>query len=164
MPTSDARYLLDSNVFIEAHRRYYAFDLCPGFWDCIPRLFAADRLVSIDKVLAELATGDELNHWASTDAPKGLFATTRELAVATEFAAVMSWAQSNDQFLPAARAEFATVADGWLVAYAPVHDCTLVTHEAHRPEQRSRVPLPNVCIQFVHAGQTSETHGAVFNF
>ena len=28
-------YLLDANVFMEAHRRYYAFDLCPGFWECL---------------------------------------------------------------------------------------------------------------------------------
>ncbi|MBF0147506.1 MAG: DUF4411 family protein [Magnetococcales bacterium] len=26
-------YLLDSNVFIEAKNRYYAFDICPGFWE-----------------------------------------------------------------------------------------------------------------------------------
>ena len=27
------KYLLDSNVFIEAKNRYYAFDICPGFWE-----------------------------------------------------------------------------------------------------------------------------------
>lgn len=26
------RYILDANVLIEAKRRYYAFDLCPGFF------------------------------------------------------------------------------------------------------------------------------------
>ncbi len=26
-------YLLDSNVFIEAKRRYYGFDFCPAFGD-----------------------------------------------------------------------------------------------------------------------------------
>ena len=25
-------YLLDTNVFIEAKNRYYAFDIAPGFW------------------------------------------------------------------------------------------------------------------------------------
>ena len=25
-------YLLDANVFIEAKKRYYGFDFCPGFW------------------------------------------------------------------------------------------------------------------------------------
>jgi len=30
-----ARYILDANVFIEATRRYYAFDLAPKFWDSL---------------------------------------------------------------------------------------------------------------------------------
>jgi len=29
---SELQYILDANVFIEAYKRYYAFDLCPGFW------------------------------------------------------------------------------------------------------------------------------------
>ncbi|MDE2794684.1 MAG: DUF4411 family protein [Gemmatimonadota bacterium] len=28
--TSDG-FLLDANIFIEAHRHYYGLDLCPGF-------------------------------------------------------------------------------------------------------------------------------------
>ena len=28
-------FVLDTNIFIEAHRRYYAQDLCPGFWECL---------------------------------------------------------------------------------------------------------------------------------
>jgi hypothetical protein len=26
-------YLLDANVFIQAHRLHYSFDFCPAFWD-----------------------------------------------------------------------------------------------------------------------------------
>ena len=28
-------YLIDSNVFIEAKNRYYAFDIAPGFWESV---------------------------------------------------------------------------------------------------------------------------------
>ena len=28
----ERRHLLDANVFIEAAKRYYAFDLAPSFW------------------------------------------------------------------------------------------------------------------------------------
>lgn len=28
-------FVLDTNVLVEAHRRYYAFDLVPGFWDAL---------------------------------------------------------------------------------------------------------------------------------
>ncbi len=29
------RYVLDANVFIDAHQNYYAFDICPGFWNAL---------------------------------------------------------------------------------------------------------------------------------
>jgi len=28
-------YVLDANVFIEAARRYYAFDIAPPFWESL---------------------------------------------------------------------------------------------------------------------------------
>lgn len=31
----DPVYLLDSNVFMEAKNRYYAFDIVPGFWQAL---------------------------------------------------------------------------------------------------------------------------------
>lgn len=30
-----AVYILDSDVFIAAKNTYYAFDICPGFWESI---------------------------------------------------------------------------------------------------------------------------------
>ena len=27
--------LMDADVFISAKNRYYAFDICPGFWDSL---------------------------------------------------------------------------------------------------------------------------------
>ena len=32
-------YVLDTNVFIDAANAYYAFDLAPGYWDFLVRLF-----------------------------------------------------------------------------------------------------------------------------
>lgn len=31
-------YLLDANVLMEAARRYYAFDIAPGFWQALIQL------------------------------------------------------------------------------------------------------------------------------
>jgi hypothetical protein len=148
MPTEPTKYLLDSNVFIEAHRRYYAFDLCPGFWDSLQQHHDHGRVLSIDKVRSEMGTGDILDHWVEQTAPATLFATTQTAPVVAEFTTIVRWVQNNLQFLPEAKAEFADVADGWLAAYAKAHSYTVVTQEVHRPEQRNRVPLPNVCLQF----------------
>lgn len=151
MPTAPANYLLDANVFIQAHRRYYAFDLCPGFWDCLPAHHTSGRVLSIDKVHTELLSGDHadaLDVWARGPGSAELFASTQNTAVVTEYTAMMRWVQGNEQYLPQAKSEFASVADGWLAAYAKAMNYTVVTHEEHNPEARKRVPLPTLCLQF----------------
>ncbi len=43
------QYLLDANVFIEAHQRYYGSDVCPGFWRALIQQHERKRVFSIDK-------------------------------------------------------------------------------------------------------------------
>lgn len=63
-----SKYLLNANVFIEAHKRYYAFDIAPAFWNNLA-LVAQDGLVmSIDKVYDEIDTkNQELKEWATSN-------------------------------------------------------------------------------------------------
>lgn len=140
-------YLLDANVFMEAHRRYYSHDICPGFWDCLAHHHKFARLLSLDRVRAEIADGDALSEWVKK-APGSLFAPSGELPVVDVYRSMMAWVQSNEQFLPGAKAEFARVADGWLAAYAKVHGLILITHETYDALRRSKVQLPNVCRHF----------------
>ena len=57
-------FVLDANIFIEAHRRYYAQDLCPGFWDCLTHFSIERRILSIDRVRDELfVSQDRLVEW-----------------------------------------------------------------------------------------------------
>lgn len=140
-------FLLDTNVFIEAHRRYYALDLCPGFWECLSYHARQRNLSSIDKVQAEIREGDALSRWIR-DAPDELFVSSADPAVANTFKAMMAWVQGNPQFRPQAESEFAVAADGWLAAYAKVHGAVLVTQETADPNTKRRVPLPNVCDRF----------------
>ena len=55
---------------------------------------------------------------------------------------------SQPQFTDAARTEFASVADGWVIAYAAVNGLVVVTHEQFAPEAKRKVPMPNVCVEF----------------
>lgn len=142
-----AVYLLDANVFMEAHRRYYALDICPGFWECLAHHCREPRLLSIDRVRDEISDGDALSSWVK-GAPDELFVSTADQPVVDAFAQIMTWVQENPQFRDEAKAEFAAAADGWLVAYARVHNTVLVTHEAYSPDVKKRVLLPNVCRQF----------------
>jgi hypothetical protein len=143
------RYVLDANVFITAKNQYYGFNVCPGFWKSLIVHHEKKHVFSIDRVLDELAAlGDELSQWATGEAPETFFKKTQDQAVVDEFQKMVTWVNSEAQFTPAAKAEFASVADGWLIAYAKVNGLTVVTHEEYAPDARSRVPIPNVCLEF----------------
>jgi predicted nucleic acid-binding protein len=142
-------YVLDANVFIEAHQRYYAFDVCPGFWECVLHHHETARIVSIDPVRNELLQqSDELHVWVKRTATKELFDSTNDPAVIQSFQEMMTWVMESKQYNPEAKAEFAQVADGWLAAYAKVRGYVVVTQERFNKEAKKRVPLPNVCKRF----------------
>lgn len=143
MPNS-GDYVLDSNVFIEAHRRYYGFDLCPGFWQCLLHHGDAGRVVSIDRVKEELKAGDALGEWAKGEGRR-LFVSSAAPAVVEWYREMIRWVRGQSQYRAAALNEFADVADGWLVAYAKSEGLTVVTHESEASFSRKSVHIPNVC-------------------
>lgn len=150
-------YLLDASMFIEAARRYYAFDLVPRFWEYLVRYAEVGQIQSIDRVKQELERGkDELATWVK-ERFVAAFASTDDADVIRSFAEVMTWVQAQGQFTDEAKADFASGADGWLVAYARVKGCVVITHELPAPDARRRVPIPNVCEAFdVHFDDTFE--------
>ena len=62
-----------------------------------------------------------------------------------KYAEVLNWAQSCPHFRPEAIAEFAQVADAFLVATAAAKGYTLVTNETSDPLCRRRVKIPDAC-------------------
>lgn len=149
--SSHPTYVLDSDVFIAAKNAYYAFAICPGFWHGLLRAHKKGRAFSIDKVRGELLVGrkeEDLVQWLKKEVPAGFFLDSTTRDVTSAYAEIMLWAQRSPRFLDRAKAELATVADGWLVAYAMVNSTVVVTNEQPRPEARSRIPLPDVCEQF----------------
>jgi hypothetical protein len=143
-------FLLDSNVFIEAAKRYYAFDIAPTFWDQLVHHARNGRLLSIDRVKDELdRQRDKLSCWAN-DQFHSYFASTGEQEVMKRYVDIISWAYAQSQFTLAAKREFAHAdnADAWLVAYATAKGCTVVTHEQHDPNIKRRIPIPNICREF----------------
>ena len=140
-------FVLDTNVFIQAHRRYYAQDVCPGFWECLAHYSLEKRVVSIDRVRDEILRPNPLVEWVS-EAPSELFVSSAELPVIHAFTEMVNWVHGNEQFRPEAKSEIARVADGWLAAYARVHNAVVVTQEVFNADVRKRIPLPNVCRQF----------------
>lgn len=129
-------YVLDANVFIEAAKRYYAFDIVPRFWDKLIALAEDGYILSIDRVKGELIRAD-LDTWANDNFHR-FFASTSEQDVIDAYRDVMTWSQAQPQYTDGAKAEFAGVADGWLIAYALSKGCTVVTHEQPAPNSKKK--------------------------
>jgi hypothetical protein len=153
------RYVLDSNVFMEAARRYYAFDLAPSFWRALIDQARDGRVESIDRVKEEIDLGkDLLTDWANSDF-RQWFISTDQADVIGAYGQVMVWAHGQRQFTDGAKAEFSREenADPWVIAYAKAKGCVVVTHEQFDPNVRARIPIPNVCqtydIQYVDTFQ-----------
>lgn len=142
-------FILDANTFIQAHRRFYAFDICPGYWDSLIWHQRHGNLCSIDRVADELRRGDdELSRWAIESLGETAFMPTNDAETVARYADLIIWVQAQTQFLDYAKEQFAQVADGWLVAYAKRTAGTVVTLEEFDPNVRRRVPIPNVCRAF----------------
>jgi hypothetical protein len=142
-------YVLDANVFIEAHRRYYGFPLCPGFWNALVWHYGAGHVCSIDHVRQELLDGDDrLSQWVKNTMPAACFVRSDADEVVAAYADAVRWVQAQPQFLTEAKAEFADEPDAWLIAFVRANQGVLVTHEKLAPDARKRVPVPNVCAQF----------------
>lgn len=48
------KYLIDTNIFIESAYRFYAFDICPGFWDFLEKVSNLGYVKSIINVYGEI--------------------------------------------------------------------------------------------------------------
>ncbi len=136
-------FVLDANVFIEAAVRYYAFDLVPAFWDSLVIHGNAGRLFTIDRIAEEIKGDGPLKTWMD-GAFVGCIRDSGAPETLAHYAALMQWAQEQS-FTDAAKNEFASVADAWLVAYAKHIGATVVTHETYDVNCKRRVKIPNVC-------------------
>ncbi len=144
-------YLLDTSVLIEAAKRYYCFDIAPGFWAALLDHARRGNVGSIDKVLAELLRmNDDLTHWAKSNF-RHAFASTKQTRVRQEYKRVIQFVYQQTHYTDAAKRQFADAdnADAWLVAFALAHDGTIiVTQETPAPYSKRVVQIPDVCQHF----------------
>lgn len=145
-------FVLDSHFFIQAHRLYYPIDVARGFWNKVHDLAKQGRMMSMDKVKAELYDKhDALEEWCKINLPKDFFKDTSVLTEAYE--RVATWAASRQEHYTApALKEFlgGNEADAYLLAYclASTHNRCVVTHELSEPKRRNKIKIPDVCIAF----------------
>jgi len=144
-------YLLDSNIFIQAHRMYYPFDVVPSFWNKILELSNKGIICSIDKVRKEICetnNPDSLSKWCENDLSNDFFADSS--SAVNFYAKIALWANNSSHFNQAAIDDFLAtdLADPWLIAYAKENNLTIVTHEISQPQRKNRIKIPEPCIHF----------------
>jgi len=145
-------YVLDTNVFIQAHRSTYPLDVATSFWNVLRQLAADEKIISIDKVKDEIETNeDELQGWIEANLPEDFFKPTDVQAILNEYGTIANWTESRaDYYQRGAIDEFLDFnnADAWLVAYCKSTGETLVTQEVSNPDQKNRIPIPEPCKSF----------------
>lgn len=144
------KYVLDANVLIEAHRRYYSFDLAPNFWRVLQKLAKEGHIITIDKIKDELTVRggeDNLHTWIDGDFCDWC-ESTDDQNVFKSYREIITWAYEQQLYMDAARAEFAQAGDSWLIAYAKAYGHTVVTLEQYKAEAKKRILIPNVCRAF----------------
>ncbi|WP_028079410.1 DUF4411 family protein [Solimonas soli] len=137
-------YLLDANVFIQANRFHYGFDICPGFWEWVEVRAGQGSVLSVAQVGRELQAGnDRLADWAGERDTR--FFLEPDAASLQSMVAVSQWVLQQG-YEPAAVNTFLQVADYFLVATAHAHSHTVVTHERPQANAVRRVMIPNACV------------------
>ena len=51
--------MVDSNLFIQAHRVNYPLDVVKSFWEALSELAHKDKICSLDKVKKEIYENDD---------------------------------------------------------------------------------------------------------
>ncbi len=161
-------HLLDANVFIEAANRYYAIDICPGFWSWLDTVCPHAEVFSIRPVYREVAgRSDELAKWVRARRDDARFLAVDDDWTQRQMAAIVRALEKGPQ-KPEAKRKFLDGADPWLVAKALTKGATVVTHETVvPPETRKRVSLANVCrdfeVPYINTFALLRHHGAAFH-
>ena len=155
----DPLYILDANVFIQAYKEYYAFEIAPGFWNSLITYSKKGILKILDKVYNEIIyhykekeEQDELQKWIQKNFVESIL-SSNEIDIIKNFRRLQLYVMESNKFSSPAKREFANVkvADGWLIAYAMSYEgITIVTEEKHRKDVGTlgKVPIPNICNEF----------------
>ncbi|MBT0726796.1 DUF4411 family protein [Rosenbergiella australiborealis] len=141
--SGNGKFLIDSNVFIEAKNFAYNFDYCKIFWDFLIALHNRGVVYSINAVKKELCVKkDPLYHWVNNELPSSFF--ENEISSISNYSKLMNWANTLDVHVKA-KVDFASTekADAFLIAHAMTHDFTIITHEkpsGGMPKKRIMIP------------------------
>ena len=149
------KYCLDTSVYTQAHRQYYAFDLAPGFWNSLKSHATDEILISPTAVLTELEKGnDELAKWAKDN--RDILFSEPDVKIVESFRQIADFINQRYESEHWVRL-FLDGADPWVIAHAKAHDLIVVTMEGSKGSEelnpktkrfQGKVKIPNICGHF----------------
>ncbi|MBN2642094.1 MAG: DUF4411 family protein [Victivallales bacterium] len=141
-------YLLDANIFIQAHRFYYPKDVFPAFWDWLEEENYNGNICSTLPVYNEIKEGDELYEWVQALDRDKWFLSVDDAKTQGNITSVADWAMNHTQFKQNAKDDFLRKADSLIIAKAMSARYTLVTEEKSSPNSKAKIFIPDVCNVF----------------
>jgi hypothetical protein len=132
-------YIFDTNTLLEAKNRYYAFDVCPAFWDWLLLERQRGNVLSIEAVKGELEDPDA-EAWGNAN--PAFFDANNDSRVGD----VSNWVVAQPRFKQTAINKFLAKADPRVISYALVHGHVVVTQEVSAPLSQNEVKIPDVCM------------------
>lgn len=141
------KYLIDTNIFIESAYRFYAFDICPGFWYFLNKASNSENIKSIIKVYEELQPDKkELENFKEELRNKNFFLQIENIKY--ESYKKVSIALQKMKYSKEAVNKFSSGADYFLIALAYQESYIIVTHESKsKTILKNQVKIPNLCEQ-----------------
>jgi hypothetical protein len=140
-------FWLDSDVYIEANKREYGFDIVPGFWEMLEKSARDGILKSPSFVYDEIVRyADDVAEWVRARREVLFIDPTEDIQhryaeVANHVAATYTNQTEVHRYLSGA--------DPWLVAYASALGGTVVTRERRIDSSvKTKIKIPNVCDHF----------------
>lgn len=137
------RYVLDTNVFLEANKRYYGLDFCPMFWSWLRKHERQGSLYSITSVYDELkGYGDELATWVKQHS--NYFHSESDRECQENFSKIVNLCHSEYDLTHKKNLNFLDSADPWLIARAMTDNSIIVTEEKYKHNAK-KIIIPNLC-------------------
>lgn len=143
------KYLVDTNIFIQAKNLYYPFNFAPGFWDWLEQINGKNSIISIEPVYKETQlVDDEVSNWCK--AHKNLF-NSIDNKVYQEISNIQKILVQHKTEQSKINDFMRGIADPYLIAFAKVYDYTIVTQEKLPANNaivtNKKVQIPPVCIE-----------------
>lgn len=146
-----ARYLLDSNIYLNFYERYYKQNIFPTFWTSLIPIINGN--VVIPKVIIdENYQNPWFKDWIDNNYSPTLL---NHKSYVSEWGQILAHIQSCGKYKPTALTSNQgwgneRIADAWIIAIAKTDNLTIVTEEQKNPNLSGINPsksakIPDVC-------------------